>query len=163
MPASRISFHPGQPSFVEIRVTTSAPLDWLTLVRHSFMSLLEFFHEPLPPDVACLQGEVIGLLCSLHPLPAQMKAGVAALETPPDVDENKGYYFTPDGLAIRLQVAATFEGLDTTLRALLAVGQHSGCRLSDEIRAGYFDLLGVLLPSPADVSAAFLATSKQNG
>jgi hypothetical protein len=39
------------------------------------------------------------------------------------------------------------------LRALLAVGQHSGCRLSDEIRAGYFELLGALIPFPADVSA----------
>jgi hypothetical protein len=155
MPASRISFHPGQPSFVEIRVTTSAPLEWLTLVRHSFMSLLECFHEPLPPDVACLQNDAIGLLRSLHPLPVQMDLGAAALDMPPGADENAGYYFTPGGLAIRLQVPATFEGLDTTLRALLAVGQHSGCRLSDEIRAGYFELLTALIPSPADVSAAF--------
>lgn len=154
MPASRISFHSGKPSFVEIRVTTSAPLDWLTLVRHSFMSLLECYHDPLPPDVACLQSDVIGLLYSLHPLPAQMKAGVMALHTPPDASENAGYYFTPGGLAIRLQTAATFEGLDATLRALLAVGQHSGCRLSDEIRAGFFELLGALIPSPADISAA---------
>lgn len=153
MPASRISFHPGQPSFVEIRVITPAPLDWLTLVRHSFMSLLEYYHEPLPPNVSCLQSDVFGLLYSLHPLPAQMKAGVAALDTLPGASENAGYYFTPGGLAIRLQVPATFEGLDTTLRALLAVGQHSGCRLSDEIRAGYFELLGALIPSPADVSA----------
>lgn len=72
---------------------------------------------------------------------------------PPGADENAGYYFTADGLAIRLQVAATFEGLDTALRALLAVGQHSGCRLSDEIRAGYFELLGALILSPADISA----------
>lgn len=153
MPASRISFHSGQPSFVEIHVATPAPLDWLTLVRHSFMSLLEYFDEPLPPDVACLQGEAIGLLYALHPLPAQMKMGVAALDMPPGADENAGYYFTADGLAIRLQVAATFEGLDTALRALLAVGQHSGCRLSDEIRAGYFELLGALILSPADISA----------
>ncbi len=151
MPASRISFHSGQPSFVEIHVATHAPLDWLTLVRHSFMSLLEYFDEPLPPDAACLQGEAIGLLYSLHPLPAQMKAGVMALETPPGTNENAGYYFTPDGLAIRLQVPATFEGLDTTLRALLAVGQHSGCRLSDEIRAGFFELLVVFLPSNAEI------------
>lgn len=155
MPASQISFHPGKPSFVEIRVTTPAPLDWLTLVRHSFMSLLECFHDPLPPDAACLQGEAIGLLYSLHPLPAQMKAGVMALDTPPGMDENAGYYFMPDGLVIRLQVPATFEGLDTTLRALLAVGQHSGCRLSDEIRAGYFELLGALIPSPTDISTSF--------
>ncbi len=154
MPASRISFYPGKPSFVEIRVTTPAPLDWLTLVRHSFMSLLECFHDPLPPDVTCLQGEAIGLLYSLHPLPAQMKAGVMSLDTPPGADENAGYYFTSGGLAIRLQVPATFEGLDTTLRAFLAVGLHSGCRLSDEIRAGYFELLTALIPSPADVSAA---------
>jgi hypothetical protein len=53
-------------------------------------------------------------------------------------------------LAIRFQVAATFEGLDTILQVLLAVGQHSGCRLSDEIRAGYFELLDALIPSPAD-------------
>ncbi|GAB4490279.1 MAG: hypothetical protein OHK0019_08880 [Saprospiraceae bacterium] len=153
MPASKISFHPGQPSFVEIRVTTTVPLDWLTLVRHSFMSLLECFHDPLPPDVTRLQGEVVRLLYSLHPLPAQMKAGVATLETPPDANENAGYYFTPGGLAIRLQVPATFEGLDTTLRALLAVGQHSGCRLADEIRTGYFELLSVLILSPADICA----------
>lgn len=152
MPASKISFHPGKPSFVEIRVATPAPLDWLILVRHSFMSLLECFHDPLPPDVTRLQGEVIGLFYSLHPLPAQMKAGVMALETPPGANENAGYYFMPGGLAIRLQVPATFEGLDTTLRALLAVGQHSGCRLSDEIRAGFFELLGALIPSPADVN-----------
>jgi hypothetical protein len=150
MSASRISFHPGQPSFVEIRVATPAPLDWLTLVRHSFMSLLEYFHEPLPPDAACLQGEAIGLLYSLHPLPAQVKAGVTAFDTPPDASENAGYYFMSDGLAIRFQVAATFEGLDTILQVLLAVGQHSGCRLSDEIRAGYFELLDALIPSPAD-------------
>lgn len=155
MPAPRISFHSGQPSFVEIHVTTPAPLDWLTSVRFSFMSLLECYHEPLPPDATCLQGEVIGLLYSLHPLPAQMKVGVLALETPPDASENAGYYFTSGGLAIRLQTAATFEGLDTALRALLAVGQHSGCRLSDEIRVGYFELLDALIPSPADVSAAF--------
>jgi len=159
MPASQISFYPGKPSFVEIRVTTPAPLDWLTLVRHSFMSLLEYYHDPLPPDVACLQSDVFGLLYSLHPLPAQMKAGVEALDTPPDAVENEGYYFTPGGLALRLQVAANFEGLDTTLRALLAVGQHSGCRLSDEIRAGYFELLGALIPSPADVSAALTRQS----
>lgn len=151
MPASRISFHPGQPSFVEIRVATPAPLDWLTLVRHSFMSLLECFHAPLPPDVSCFQGEAIGLLYSLHPLPAQMKAGVMALDTPPDVSENAGYYFTSGGLAIRLQVSATFEGLEMALRALLAVGQHSGCRLSDEVRAGYFELLGALIPSPVEI------------
>lgn len=156
MPASRISFYPGQPSFVEIRVTTPTPLDWLTLVRHSFMSLLECFHDPLPPDVACLQSYAIGLLYSLHPLPAQMEAGVAALATLPDANENEGYYFTPGGLALRLQVSTTFEGFDTTLRALLAVGQHSGCRLSDEIRAGYFELLGALIPSPADVFATSL-------
>jgi hypothetical protein len=156
MPASRISFHPGQPSFVEIRIATPAPLDWLTLVRHSYMSLLECYHDPLPPDVACLQSDVIRLLYSLHPLSAQMKAGVMALETPPDASENAGYYFTPDGLTIRLQVPATFEGLDTALRALLAVGRHSGCRLSDEIRAGYFELLGALIPSPADVAAVSL-------
>lgn len=120
------------------------------------MSLLECYHDPLPPEVSYLQGDVIGLLYSLHPLPAQMKAGVMALDTPPGVDENAGYYFMPGGLAIRLQVPATFEGLDTTLRALLAVGQHSGCRLSDEIRAGYFELLGALIPSPADVFAASL-------
>ncbi|MCK6691270.1 MAG: hypothetical protein L6Q97_04120 [Thermoanaerobaculia bacterium] len=155
MPASQISFHPGESSIVEIRVATPVPLDWLTLVRHSFMSLLECLHEPLPPDAAYLQGEAIGLLYSLNPLPSQMKAGVAALETPPDVSENAGYYFTPDGLVIRLQVPATFEGLDTALRALLAVGQHSGCRLSDEIRAGFFELLGALIPSPTDISAAY--------
>ena len=155
MPTSHISFHSGKPSFVEIHVTTPAPLDWLTLVRHSFMSLLEYYHDPLPPDVSCLHSDVFGLLYSLHPLPAQMKAGVAALNMPPGANENAGYYFTSGGLAIRLQVPATFEGLDTTLRALLAVGQHSGCRLSDEIRAGYFELLGALIPSPADISAAF--------
>ena len=160
MPASRISFHSGKSSFVEIHVTTPAPLNWLTLVRHSFMSLLECFHEPLPPDVACLQGEAIGLFYSLHPLSAQMKAGVMALETPPDASENAGYYFTPNGLAIRLQVSATFEGLDTTLRALLAVGQHSGCRLSEEIRAGYFELLGALIPSFTDISEALTRQSK---
>jgi len=101
MPASQISFYPGKPSFVEIRVTTPAPLDWLTLVRHSFMSLLEYYHDPLPPDVACLQSDVFGLLYSLHPLPAQMKAGVEALDTPPDAVENEGYYFTP-GMGKRL-------------------------------------------------------------
>lgn len=154
MPASRISFHSGKPSFVEIRVTTSAPLEWLTSVRHSFMSLLECVHEPLPSDVACLQSDAIGLLYSLHPLPAQMKAGVAALDTLPDVSENAGYYFTPDGLAIRLQIAATFEGLDTILRTLLAIGQHSGCRLSDKIRTGYFELLATLMPSPVDISVS---------
>ena len=159
MPASKISFHSGQPSFVEIHVATSAPLDWLTLVRHSFMSLLEYYHDPLPPDVACLQSDVFGLLYSLHPLPVQMKAGVAALDTPPGADENAGYYFTPGGLALRLQVAANFEGLETALRALLAVGQHSGCRLSDEVRAGYFELLGALIPSPADVSATLTRQS----
>lgn len=159
MPASQISFYPGKLSFVEIRVTTPAPLDWLTLVRHSFMSLLEYYHDPLPPDVSCLQSDVFGLLYSLHPLPAQMKAGVAALNTPPDADENAGYYFTPGGLALRLQVAANFEGFDMTLLALLAVGQHSGCRLSDEIRAGYFELLGALIPSPADVLAALTRQS----
>lgn len=157
MPTPRISFHSGKPSFVEIRIATSAPLDWLTLVRHAFMSLLECYHEPLPSDVACLQSDVFGLLYSLHPLPAQMKAGVMALETPPGANENAGYYFTSGGLAIRLQVPATFEGLETALRALLAVGQHSGCRLSDEVRAGYFELLGALIPSPADVVAALTA------
>jgi len=160
MPASRISFHSGKSSFVEIHVTTPAPLNWLTLVRHSFMSLLECFHEPLPPDVACLQGEAIGLFYSLHPLSAQMKAGVMALETPPDASENAGYYFTPNGLAIRLQVPATFEGFDTTLRALLAVGQYSGCRLSDEIRAGYFELLGAFILSPADVTPVPASTNQ---
>lgn len=160
MPASRISFYPDKPSFVEIRVTTPAPLEWLTLTRHAFMSLLECFHDPLPPDVACLQSNAIGLLYSLHPLPAQMEAGVAILATLPDANENEGYYFTPGGLAIRLQVPATFEGLDITLRTLLAVGQHSGCRLSDEIRAGYFELLGTLIPSPADVLAALTRQPK---
>lgn len=152
MPASRISFHSGKPSFAEIHVSTPAPLDWITSVRHSFMSLLECFHEPLPPDVSYLQSYAVGLLHSLHPLPAQMKAGAVALDTPPDAHENEGYYFTPGGLVLRLQVAA-FEGLDTTMRALLAVGQHSGCRLSDEIRIGYFELLGALIASPTDISA----------
>ncbi len=153
MPAPRISFHPGKPSFAEIHICTSAPLDWITSVRHSFISLLDCFHEPLPPDVSYLQSHAVGLLCSLHPLPAQMKAGVMALDTPPDVHENGGYYFTPGGLVLRLQVA-TFEGMDTTLWALLAVGKYSGCRLSDEIRTGYFELLGALIASPADISAA---------
>ncbi len=82
-----------------------------------------------------------------------MKAGVEALETPPGANENAGYYFTPGGLALRLQVAASFEGLDTALRALLAVGQYSGCRFSDKIRAGYFELLTALILSPADILA----------
>lgn len=154
MSVSRITFHSDKPSFVEIRIVTPSPLDWLTLVRHSFMSLLEYYHDPLPSNVSCLQSDVFGLLYSLHPLPSQMKAGVWALDTPPGENENAGYYFTPGGLALRLQVAANFEGFDTTLRALLAVGQHSGCSLSDEIRAGYFELLGALIPSPADISAA---------
>lgn len=71
-----------------------------------------------------------------------------------DVSENAGYYFTPDGLAIRLQIAATFEGLDMVLRTLLAIGQHSGCRLSDKIRTGYFELLATLMPSPVDISVS---------
>jgi len=153
MPASRISFHPGKPSFAEIHINTPSPLDWVTFVRHSFMSLLECFHEPLPPDASYLQSHAVGLLCSLHPLPAQMKAGVMELDTPPDAHENEGYYFRPGGLVLRLQVA-TFEGLDTTLRALLAVGQYSGSRLSDEIRIGYFELLGALIASPANISDA---------
>ena len=160
MSASRISFHSGKPSFIEIGVTTSAPLDWLTLVRHSFMSLLEYFHEPLPPDAAGLQGEAIGLLYSLHPLPAQMKAGMTALHTPPGTDKNAGYYFTPDGLAIRFQVPATFEGLDTIVQVILAVGRHSGCSLSDEIRAGYFELLGAIIPFSADF--IFSISANQN-
>ncbi|MFN0176992.1 MAG: hypothetical protein ACKVU0_20285 [Saprospiraceae bacterium] len=155
MPAPRISFHPGKPSFAEILINTPAPLDWITNVRHSFISLLECFHEPLPPDVSYLQSYAVGLRCSLHPLPVQMKAGVTALDTPPDAHENEGYYFTPDGLVLRLQVA-TFEGLDSTLRALLAVGQYSGCRLADEVRISYFELLGALIPSSADISAVFL-------
>lgn len=154
MSASRISFYPGKPSFVEIRVTTPSPLEWLTSVRLSLMSLLECFHEPLPLDVACLQSYAIGLLYSLHPLPSQMKAGVAALDTLPGADENEGCYFTRDGLALRLRVGNTFEGFDTTLRALLTVGQYSGCRLSDDIRIGYFELLTALIPSPADVFTA---------
>ncbi|MFN0216160.1 MAG: hypothetical protein ACKVT2_18025 [Saprospiraceae bacterium] len=152
MPASRISFHPGKPSFAEIHISTPSPLDWVTFVRHSFISLLECFHEPLPSDVSYLQSYAVGLLCSLHPLLAQMKAGVMELNTPPDAHENEGYYFTPGGLVLRLQIT-TFEGLDTTLRALLAVGQYSGCRLSDEIRTGYFELLGALIASPTDISA----------
>lgn len=154
MPTSRISFYPGKPSFVEIRVTTPSPLEWLTSVRHSLMSLFECFHDPLPSDVSCMQSYAIGLLYSLHPLPVQMKAGVAALDTLPGADENEGCYFTLDGLVLRLRVGNTFDGFDTTLRALLAVGQYSGCSLSDDIRTGYFELLSAFIPLPADVLTA---------
>lgn len=157
MPAARISFHAGSPAFSEIHIPTFTPLAWLASVRYSLAFLLEGFHEPLPVETAGLRGYAIWLLYSLHPLPAQMKAGTAALHTAPGMDENEGYYFTPGGLVIRLQVAASYGELHLTLRALLAVGQYSGYSLSDEVRAGYFELLGALTPSPADVSAAFLA------
>lgn len=141
---------------MEVRVITSAPLDWLALVRPALASLLECFHQPLPVDPDGLRGYGIWLLYSLYPLPAQIKAGTAALHTPPGPNEQEGYYFTPDGLTLRLQVATSSDELHLTLRALLAVGQYSGFSLADEVRLGYFELLGALIPSPADVSAAFL-------
>ncbi len=150
MPANRISFHPSKPSFPEVRVTTSAPLDWLALVRPALASLLDCFHAPLPVDADGLRGYGVWLLYSLYPLPAQMKAGTAALHTAPDPNEIEGYYFTPDGLVLRLQIAASFGELDMTLRALLAIGQYSGHSLADEVRMGYFELLGAFISSSAD-------------
>ena len=150
MPTNRISFHPGNPSFMEIHVTTSAPLDWLVLVRPALASLLDCFHAPLPANADGMRGYGIWLLYSLYPLPAQIKAGTAALDTPPGTNEQEGYYFTPDGLVLRLQIAASFEELDSTLRALLAIGQYSGHSLADEMRMGYFELLGAFISSSAD-------------
>lgn len=156
MPAPRICFHAGKPSFMEVCVTTSAPLEWLALVRPALASLLECFHEPLPTNADGLRGYGIWLLYSLYPLPTQMKAGTTALQTPPGMNEQEGYYFTPDGLVLRLQVATSFIELDTTLRALVTIGQYSGFSLADEMRVGYFELLGALIPSPVDISAASL-------
>lgn len=162
MPAPHISFHTGQPSFLEVHVTTSAPLDWLSSVRRSFTFLLECFHEPLQPDAASLRSYAIWLLYSLYPLPTQIKAGAVALETPPAANESEGCYFTPDGLAIRVQTIAPFTVLNMILRAIIVVGQHSGYRLADEVRVGYFELLNALTPSPADIIAVYLALPKSN-
>ena len=156
MPASQFYFQTGQHSFVEIHVPTFTPFDWVILVRRSFSSLLECFHEPLPSEAAGLHTYAVSLLYSLHPLPAQMQAGLKALSAAPDVGENEGYYFTPNGLALRIRTGSFNVEWSAHIRALLAVGQYSGYRLADEVRAGYFELLGALIPplAPMPVSDA---------
>ena len=142
-------------SFLQIRIATPDPLQWLAGARDALTFLLEGFRESDAPEGDQVRAYGVRLLSWLYPLPAQFEAGAKPLDwTPPNIQDG-GFFLTTDGLAIRFMETAAFEELDAIARALLTLFCFNGYELNDGTRRHFFDLLTGLLPTTGDVAVMF--------
>jgi hypothetical protein len=158
MSHQRFSIIPGAMpygSFLQVRIATPDPLQWLAGARDALTFLLEGFRESDAPEGDQVRAYGVRLLSWLYPLPSQFAAGVKPLDwTPPNTEEG-GVFFTFDGLAIRFMETTAFEELDAIARALLTLAWFNGYDLEEKTRRQFFDLFTGLLPTTGEVAVLF--------
>lgn len=156
MAHQRFTILPGSTSygaFLQIRIKTPNPLQWLTDTRDALTFLLEGFRESECPDGDQARAYGVMFFSWLYPLPSQFEAGAKPLDWTPHNTENGGVYLTSDGLAIRFMESATFEVLDAITRAMLSLFCFNQYDSEANTRAAFFGLLGSLMLSSDDLPA----------